>query len=78
MSDDTIKTYQFMGAMAIIFICIAYLFICIWIKPMVDLSAPVLSIITFLLGFYYGSSKASQARAEMQNKRDSDAGEKQC
>jgi hypothetical protein len=68
--NDTAKRYQFAAALAIILICISYLFVCAWHKPVIDLTAPVLSIITLLIGYYWGSSKSSQERSEMQTKKD--------
>ena len=69
MGDDA-KKYQFPAALLIVLICLAYLFICAWHKPVVDLTAPVLSTITLLIGYYWGSSKTSQERSEMQTKKD--------
>ena len=71
MNEDTVKKYQFVAAVMIICICLAYIFIAAWHAPKVDLTAPVLSIITLLLGYYWGSSKSSQERSDMQTKKDS-------
>lgn len=62
--EDKTKKYQFSAAMLVILFCIAYLFVCAWHKPVVDLTAPVLSIITLLLGYYWGSSKGSADKSE--------------
>ena len=62
--EDKVRLYSFFAATAFITACLAYVFICIWIKPEIDLTVPVMGIITFLLGFYYGSSKSSQEKGD--------------
>ena len=58
--DDQAKKYQFPAAIFIVVLCLAYLFICAWHKPEIDLTAPVLGVVMLLLGYYWGSSKSSQ------------------
>ena len=67
MNEDGTKKYQFYAALSIVLICIAYLFICAWHKPVIDLTAPVLSLITLLVGYYWGSSKGSVDKSDTIN-----------
>ncbi len=62
--EDKVRLYSFFAAALFILACLTYVFICIWIKPAIDLTVPVMGIITFLLGFYYGSSKSSQDKSD--------------
>lgn len=57
--DDKIKLYMFLAATIYIGIVLGYCFVLVWIKPLMDLSAPLLSIGTLLLGYYWGTSKSS-------------------
>jgi hypothetical protein len=70
MGNDA-KKYQFPAAIGLIVVCLAYIFLTIWHKPISDQSAAVLGIIMLLIGYYWGSSKTSQERSEMQTRMDS-------
>jgi len=71
MSNELVRKYQFIAAMSIILVLIGYIFLCAFIKPIIDLTTPILSLITLLVGYYWGSSKSSQERSDMQTKKDS-------
>ncbi len=62
--EERIRLLSFTSAVFIVIVCLGYVVMCAWHKPAIDLSAPVLSIITLLLGYYYGSSKSSQDKSE--------------
>lgn len=57
--NDKLTLYMFLAATVYIAVVMAYCFILIWTKPVVDLTAPLLSIGTLLLGYYWGTSKSS-------------------
>ncbi len=54
-------------ALLILIICFAYLFIASFVMPPStgrDYSTPIVGFITFLVGYYYGSSSGSTAKSE--------------
>ena len=53
------KKEMFYAAVLLILVLFAYCFICIWVKPVVDLSTPILGVVMLLIGYYWGSSKGS-------------------
>ena len=57
--NDKLIFYQFLAAVAFIMIAVGYCFLCMFFKPVVDLTAPILSMATLLLGYYWGTSKSS-------------------
>ena len=64
---DISRSNQFWAAVFLILLGVAYVFVCAWHKPVIDLSAPILSIITLLLGYYWGSSKGSADKSAAMN-----------
>lgn len=65
--DD--KTKMFYAACCIVGICIGYLFMSHFYKPIgIDSSAFFISIASGLTGFYWGSSKGSQDKDELLKK----------
>jgi len=57
--DDKLKQWMFIAAFLLLLITLAYCFVCIWVKPVVDLSTPILGITMLLIGYYWGTSKSS-------------------
>jgi hypothetical protein len=65
--DD--KTKMFYAAVAIVGVCIGYLFLSHFYKPVgIDSSAFFISIASGLTGYYWGSSKGSQDKTNILNK----------
>ena len=62
--NDMTKKYQFFAAVFIILVGLGYIFLCAFWKPVVDLTAPILGLIMLLTGYYWGSSKGSQDKAD--------------
>ena len=73
MGEDA-KKYQFPAAIAIVGVCLAYLFMTAWLKPTIDHSSTVTGIVMLLIGYYWGSSKTSQERSEMLTKKEAAPG----
>jgi hypothetical protein len=57
--EDRLKISMFWAACAFILICLAYCFVCIWNEPKIDLTTPIIALITGMVGYYWGSSKSS-------------------
>ena len=58
--DEKFKLYQFYAAMVFILIGLGYCFTCVWVKPVIDLSTPIVGISMLLLGYYWGTSSSSK------------------
>ena len=58
--DEKFKLYQFYAAMMFILIGLGYCFTCVWVKPVIDLSTPIVGISMLLLGYYWGTSSSSK------------------
>jgi hypothetical protein len=66
MFDKDKRLMQF-GA-CIVGAVVAYMFVTIWVKPVVDNSVFMVSLATFILGYYWGSSKGSQDKDNLMKK----------
>jgi hypothetical protein len=51
-------------AAAIVAICMAYVFLTVWVKPTTDNSTVMIGIAITVIGVYYGTSKSSQDKSE--------------
>lgn len=58
--EDRIKGRMFNAACFFVFLVFCYCFLGFFWKPAMDLSTALVGIATFLLGFYYGTSKSSE------------------
>ena len=60
MLNDKIQLQMFQAACVFIMITLIYAFICIFVKPVVDLTTPIFGMGMLLLGYYWGPSKSSK------------------
>jgi hypothetical protein len=44
---------------------VLYMFVTVFVKPVIDNSAFMVSLATFILGYYWGSSKGSQDKNDL-------------
>ncbi len=56
---DDFKAKMFYAACGFVCIALIYSFICIWFKPVVDLTTPMQNMAYLLIGYYWGTSKSS-------------------
>jgi hypothetical protein len=60
---DDLKMKMFYAACILLLFLLGYCFVCVWIKPIIDLTTPILNLIMLLLGYYWGTSKSSSDKS---------------
>jgi len=70
MGDDKVKSKMFYAACFFIIVVLSYCFLCFFQTPKLDMTTPLLSFATLLIGYYWGSAKGSADQREEAKFRD--------
>jgi len=62
--DDKEKKLMRFGAL-IVAAVVAYMFVTVWVKPVVDNTTFMVGMAMLIIGYYWGSSKGSQDKNDL-------------